>query len=364
MTNDLFVYVGTYTAPKTDSKGIYLLRFDLESGRLTSAGLAAEATNPSFLAIHPSRRFLYAVNEQPEFAGRKTGAVSAFAIDPPGGGLRLLNQEPSGGAGPCHLVVDAVGKHVLVANYGGGSVEVLSIGPDGTLGEPTAAIQHKDPDPGPKPRRPRAHSINLDAAQCFAFVADLGLDRVFFYRFDSKAGTLTPNEPAWVKLADKAGPRHFAWHPSGRFAYVINELNSTVTAFSYDAGRGTLREIQTVSTLPADFAGKSDCAEVQVHPSGKFLYGSNRGHDSIAIFAIDSQTGRLAPLGHESTQGKTPRNFAIDPTGRYLLAANQDSNTIVVFRVDGQTGLLKATGQTAEVPAPVCVKFVPPPDAR
>jgi 6-phosphogluconolactonase len=360
MTNDLFVYVGTYTAPKTQSKGIYLCRFDPASGRLTSAGVAAEATNPSFLAIHPSRRFLYAVNEEPEFAGRKTGAVGAFAIDWHSGKLSLLNQQPSGGAGPCHLVVDAAGKYVLVANYGGGSIEVLPIGPDGSLGEPTATIQHKDPDPGTKPRRPRAHSINLDAAQGFAFVADLGLDRVFFYRFEAKAGTLTPNEPSWVKLADKAGPRHFAWHPCGRFAYVINELNSTVTALSYDAGQGTLREIQTLSTLPQDFAGKSACAEIQVHPAGKFLYGSNRGHDSIAIFSVDPRTGRLAPVGDESTRGKTPRNFAIDPTGQYLLAANQDSNTIVVFRVDGQTGLLKATGEKVEVPAPVCVKFVRP----
>ena len=358
MNNSLLVYVGTYTAPKTESRGIYLFRLDLQAGHLAPSGLAGEAANPSFLAVHPSRKFLYSVGEMAEFRGAKTGAVSAFAIDQSSGKLSLLNQQPSGGTGPCHLVVDASGKNVLVANYSGGSIEVLPIGAEGRLGEPTTVIQHRDPDGGPAPRRSHAHSINLDAGQQYAFVADLGLDRVFQYRFDPKAGTLVPNESAAVKLADKAGPRHFAWHPSGRFAFVINELNSTVTAFSYDARQGTLREIQTLSTLPQGFKGKSDCAEVQVHPAGKFLYGSNRGHDSIAIFAIDQQTGQLKPVSHEPTGGKTPRNFAIDPTGQYLLAANQDSNTIVVFRLDSQTGLLQATGEKVDVPAPVCVKFV------
>ncbi len=360
MCNNVYVFIGTYTAPRSESQGIYLYRFDPETGRLTPQGLAGEAKNPSFLAVHPSGRFLYAVNEVADFAGQKTGAVSAFAIDWPGGKLSLLNQQPSGGDAPCHIIIDAAGKHALVANYSGGSIEVLPIGADGKLGEPGTLIRHKDPEPGAKPKRSHCHSINLDAAQRFAFVADLGLDRVFFYRFEAATGKLTSNDPAAVALAGKAGPRHFAWHPLGRFAYVINELNSTVTAFSYDAGQGSLRETQTLSTLPEGFAGTNDCAEMQVHPSGKFLYGSNRGHDSIAIFEIDQATGRLKALGYESTQGKTPRNFAIDPTGQYLLAANQDSNTIVVFRIDGQTGLLKATGQKIDVPAPVCVRFVSP----
>ena len=354
------LYVGTYTAPKSDSRGIYLLRLDLDSGRLTPQGLAAEATNPSFLAVHPSRRFLYAVNEQAEFAGVKTGAVTAFAIDLPSGKLSPLNQQSSGGTGPCYITIDAAGRHAFVANYSGGSIAVLPLAPDGRLGEPSTVIQHKDPDPGPKPRRSHCHSIHLDTAQRFAFVADLGLDRIFQYRFDAKTGALAPNDPAAVSLAAKAGPRHFAWHPSGRFAYVINELNSTMTALAYDAGQGTLRPLQTLSTLPEGFAGKSDCAEVRVHPGGKFLYGSNRGHDSIAIFAIDPRTGRLSLVGHEPTRGKTPRNFAIDPTGRYLVAGNQDSNTIVVFRVDLRTGLLKAIGEKIDVPGPVCVAFVQP----
>jgi 6-phosphogluconolactonase len=353
------IYIGTYT-DNTGSEGIYLLQLDLASGNLMPKGLAGEAANPSFLAMHPSRRFLYAVGELAEFRGARTGAVSAFAVDPASGGLTLLNQQPSGGTGPCHLLIDAAGKYVLVANYSGGSIEILPINADGNLGEPTAVILHKDPDAGASPRRSHCHSIHLDAAQQYAFVADLGLDRVFQYRFDPEAGVLSPNEPAAVKLADKAGPRHLAWHPSGRFAYVINELNSTIAALAYDSGQGALREVQTLSTLPQGFEGRSDCAEIQIHPSGLFLYGSNRGHDSIAIFTIDGRTGQLKPLGHESTQGKTPRHFAIDPTGRYLLAANQDSNTIVPFRIDSQTGLLKPTGQKLDVPAPVCVRFVRP----
>jgi 6-phosphogluconolactonase len=358
MDRTLSLYIGTYTAPRSDSRGIYLLRLDLDSGRLTSQGLAGEAVNPSFLAVHPNRRFLYAVNEQAEFAGAKTGAVSAFAIDSASGRLSPLNQQSSGGTGPCHITIDSVGRHAFVANYSGGSIAVLPLTPDGRLDEPSTVIQHKDSDPGAKPRPSHCHSIHLDAAQRFAFVADLGLDRIFQYRLDAATGVLTPNDPAAVVQAPKAGPRHFAWHPTSRFAYVINELNSTMTALAYDAGQGTLRPLQTLSTLPEGFAGTSDCAEVRVHPSGKFLYGSNRGHDSIAIFAIDAQTGRLSALGHEPTQGKTPRNFAVDPTGQYLVAANQESSSVVVLRIDPQTGLLKPTGEKLDVPAPVCVTFL------
>lgn len=359
MDRTVSLYIGTYTAPKSDSRGIYLLHLDLDSGRLTSQGLAGEAVNPSFLALHPSRRFLYAVGEQAEFAGGRTGAVSAFAIDVASGKLSLLNQQPSGGAGPCHVSVDAAGRHVLVANYSGGSIAVLPLTPDGRLGEPSTVIRHNDPDPGSEPRRSHCHSIHLDATQRFVFVADLGLDRIFQYRFDPQSGSLTPNDPPAVVQAPKAGPRHLAWHPSNRFAYVINELDSTMTALAYDAGQGTLRPLQTLSTLPEGFAGKSDCAEVRVHPSGRFVYGSNRGHDSIAIFAVD-ETGRLTLLGHEPTGGRIPRNFALDPTGQYLVVANQDSDSVVLFRVDVQTGLLKATDEKLSVPAPVCVTFMQP----
>jgi 6-phosphogluconolactonase len=354
---NLLVYVGTYTGGK--SKGIYLFQMDTATGRLTPAGVAAETANPSFLAIHPSRRYLYAVNEVGEFGGQKSGSVSAFAIAPGTGKLTLLNQEATGGDGPCHLIVDKTGKNVLVANYGGGSVAVLPIQPDGRLGKATTFIQHQGSSVNRQRQEgPHAHSAQLDAANRFAFVADLGLDKMFIYRFDPNRGTLTPNTPPAAPVALGAGPRHFAFHPNGRFAYVIDELNSTVTAFAYDAKTGELKTLQAASTLPEGFIGENSTAEVQVSPNGRFLYGSNRGHNSIAIFAINPQTGLLTYAGYEPTQGKTPRNFAIEPTGNYLIAANQDSDSLVVFRIDANTGRLKPTGQVVEAPMPVCVTFL------
>lgn len=356
----LWVYIGTYTG-KT-SKGIYRCELDLRTGKLSSPKLAGEASNPSFLAIHPSQRYIYAVGEVGDFEGKKTGGVSAFAIDPKTGDLTLLNQQPSAGAGPCHIVVDRQGKHVLVANYGGGSAAALPIQADGKLSPPSSVAQHKGKSVNPQRQEaPHAHSINLDAANRFAFVADLGLDQVMIYRFDASKGTLTANDPPAAAVAQGAGPRHFAFHPSGRFAYVINEMHCTVTAFAYDAERGALREIHTVTTLPHEVRPGYSTAEIVVHPSGNFLYGSNRGHDAIAIFRIDTETGRLTPAGHQLTQGKTPRNFAIDPTGAYLLAANQGSNGIVVFKIDPKTGELKPTGGVVEVPTPVCVRMMPVP---
>jgi 6-phosphogluconolactonase len=317
--------------------------------------------NPSFLAIHPGTKFLYAVSEVSDAGGKPTGAVAAFAIDPKSGKLKLLNQQSSQGAGPCHLNVDRAGKNVLVANYGGGSCAVLPIGADGKLGEATAAIQHKGKSVNPQRQEgPHAHSINLDSANRFAFVADLGLDEVLVYRFDSTKGSLTPNDPPAGKVAPGAGPRHFAFHPAGKYAYVINEMASTVTAFAYDPERGTLQELQSITTLPAGFSGNTSTAEVVVHPSGRFLYGSNRGHDSLAIFKIDEATGKLTAAGHQLTGGKTPRNFAIDPSGKWLLAENQGSGTIVVFKIDSQTGGLSETGHVLKVGSPVCVRMVKP----
>lgn len=348
------VYVGTYTGK--GSKGIYAFEFNLRTGEATQPRLVAETPNPSFIAIHPTVRFIYAVNE---LWGGKEGTVSAFAVQPDGT-LRFLNQQPSKGSGPCHLTVDKTGKFVLVANYGSGSIAVLPILPDGRLGEPTCSIQHEGKSVNPQRQEgPHAHSINLDPANKFAIVADLGIDKLLVYRFDAGKGILEPNDPLFVETAPGAGPRHIAFHPNGKFVYAINELNSTVTAYHYDAVRGVLTEVQTVSTLPDGFSGSNTTAEVQVHPTGRFLYGSNRGHDSIAIFAIDELTGRLTLIGHQPTQGKTPRNFGIDPTGTYLFAANQDSDNIVVFRIDLQTGKLEPTGISVEVPTPVCVKFLP-----
>jgi 6-phosphogluconolactonase len=351
-----WVFVGTYTGPK--SKGIYRCEMDLATGKIGEPELAAEVANPSFLAVHPSRRFLYAVGEMEEFGGKKGGAVTALSLDPRTGKLGLLNQGPSGGAGPCHLVVDRAGKHVLVANYSGGSASVLAIGADGKLGETTSFQQHKGSS-ADKSRQegPHAHSINLDPANRFAFVADLGLDQVVVYHYDADKGTLTRAEPAAV--APGSGPRHFAFHPDGKHAYVINEMANTVTAFTYDPESGVLKPVQTMATLPEDFKGKSWTAEVQVHPSGKFVYGSNRGHNSIAVFSVNPKTGELTPAGHQAEDIKTPRNFGIDPTGTFLVVANQDGDSLVVFRIHPKTGALEATGQTVKVPVPVCVKFVP-----
>lgn len=356
----LWVYIGTYTQPEK-SKGIYLLELDPATGKLTNKGLAGEVTNPSFLAIHPSRKFLYAVGEIGDFKGKKTGVVSAFAIDQDTGKLTLLNQEDSGGSGPCHNVVDKEGKNILVANYSAGSCAALPIKADGKLGEANSVIQHKgnSVDKG-RQEGPHAHSINLDPANRFAFTADLGLDKVLVYRFDSAKGTITPNDPPSASVKPGAGPRHFAFHPSGKYAYVINEMGNTVTAFDYDAENGVLKEIQSITTLPKNFKGTSHTAEVQVHPSGKFLYGSNRGHNSIAIFAIDEKTGKLTAVGHQGEGIKTPRNFGIDPTGKYMLVGSQDGDKVIQFKIDQKTGELEPAG-TLDVFMPVCIKFMPAP---
>jgi 6-phosphogluconolactonase len=356
---DMLVYFGTYTGEK--SKGVYVSRLDAASGALSAPELAAETASPSFLAIHPRGDFLYAANEIREFQGKESGSVSAFAVDRKTGTLSPLNQQPSVGRGPAHLVVDKAGRNVLVANYGGGSVAVLPIGADGTLKPASSFVQHTGSSVHPQRQRgPHAHSINVDPSNRFAYAADLGLDKLLVYRFDATKGSLVAGDPPFAAVAPGAGPRHFAVHPNGRVAYVINEMNLTVTAFRRDTDRGTLTEVQTISTLPAGEAVQDgySTADVQVHPSGKFLYGSNRGHDTIVAFAIDEKSGRLTHLQNESTQGSTPRGFGIDPSGRYLLAANQRSDSVVVFRIDRKTGRLTPTGHKIEVGSPVCVKFV------
>jgi 6-phosphogluconolactonase len=351
-----WVFIGTYTGGK--SQGIYRAKLDLASGTLSGLELAAKIKDPSFLAIHPSGKFLYAVGEVGMFAGKTGGALSAFAVDATSGKLTLLNQQSSRGAGPCHLNVDREGKNLLVANYGGGSVAVLPIDADGKLREASEFVQHVGKSVNPRRQEsPHAHSINLDPVGRFAFVADLGLDKVLIYKFDSAAGKLTPNDPPHASVAPGAGPRHFAFHPGGQFAYVCNEIHSTVTAFRYDTQAGKLTELHTTTTLPGEHKGNST-AEILVHPSGKFLYVSNRGHDSLAIFRIDNATGSLTAVGHQPTGGKTPRNFAIDPTGQWVLAENQSSDSIVAFKVDPESGKLSPTGQKLEVPSPVCVRFL------
>lgn len=356
---DWLVYFGTYTGKK--SRGIYVSRFNAATGALGAPELAAEAASPSFLAVHPKGRFLYSVNEVDKTRDKPAGGVSAFGIDAATGKLTPLNQQSSGGPGPCHLIVDKAGRNVLVANYGGGSVAVLPLDKDGSLREASAFVQHKGSSVNQsRQEAPHAHGIYLDSANRFAFVPDLGLDRLVAYRFDPSHGTLTPNEPAFASVAPGSGPRHFAFTPNGRFAYVINEMLCTVTAFSFDPKRGGLSELQTISTLPEGESIKPgySTAELFVHPSGKFLYGSNRGHDSIVSYAIDGKSGKLSRVSHTPTQGKIPRSFGIDPSGRWLLAANQNSDSVVVFKVDTGTGQLTATGGIVEVGAPVSVAFV------
>ena len=356
----LLAYVGTYTRGGSD--GIYLFEMDLNSGAMKQIATTSGITNPSFLALHPSGRFLYSVAELGSRAAGDPGGAAALAIDPKTGKLSHLNQQSVGGTGPCHLVVDKSGKNLLVANYAGGSVAVLPIADDGRLRPASCFIQHTGSSVlQPRQSAPHAHGIYLDSQNRFAFVPDLGLDKVLVYRFDTARGSLTPNDPPAAAVSPGSGPRHFAFHPGGKFAYVINEISSTLTAFQYDARRGVLDDIQTLSTLPEGFDGKNSTAEIFVSPCGKMLYGSNRGHDSIAIFAIDEATGRLEPLGHESTQGETPRFFGIDPTGTFLLAANQTSGSIVVLRINPNTGALKPTGHKVEVPMPVCIQFLAKP---
>jgi 6-phosphogluconolactonase len=356
VARDYFVYIGTFT--DKDAKGIYVAR--MHNGEISPVELAAETLSPSFLAIHPNKKFLYAVNEISTFKGEKAGAVSAFVIDPHSGKLTFLNQVSARGDGPCHLIVDKTGRNVLVANYGGGSVTVLPIKPNGQLGDATAFIQHKGSSANAdRQSGPHAHCVLLSKNNRFAAVADLGLDHVEVYRFDAAKGSLTPANPPFTKVDPGAGPRHLALHPGARFAYVINEMTSSVTAFHHDEATGAFSSFQTLSTLPPDFHGQNSGAELEVHPSGKFLYGSNRGHDSIASFDINPGSGALTATGQTPTQGHTPRGFGIDPVGQYLLAANQNSNTVVVFKIDAATGHLTPTGKVLQVPTPVCVKFVP-----
>jgi 6-phosphogluconolactonase len=355
---DYYVYIGTYT--RRSSKGIYVYRFNAASGRLTSLGLAVETVNPSFLAVDPTHHFLYAVNELGNYEGPNSGGVSAFAIEPHTGKLTFLNEVRSRGAAPCYVSLDKTGKYVLVANYGGGSVAVFPVLKDGRLGEPSAFVQHQGHSVNPaRQRGPHAHCINVSPDNRFALASDLGLDKLLVYRFDAAKGTLTPDNPPFGQIHPGWGPRHFVFSPDGKFVYAISEIGCTMSVFSYDAATGALHPVQAISTLPKDFKGKNDDAEVQVSASGKFLYGSNRGADTIAVFAIDPTHGTLTPIEYVPTGGKEPRNFAIDPSGRYLFAANQNSNNIVLFRIDPKTGRLSPTGTVEEVGSPVCVTFAP-----
>ena len=357
--DDLRLYIGTYTRGDSVSEGIYSTTFDATSGKLSEPTLAVEADNPSFLAVHPSRKFLYACIETGDFEGNPTGAVSAFRVDPNSGKLSLINQQPSGGGAPCHCNVDSTGRFLLVANYMGGNAAVFPINSDGSLAERSCLINHvgSGPDKG-RQEAPHAHSINLSTDNRFAYVADLGIDRVMIYRFDSQDGLLVPSAADSVAVKPGTGPRHFSIHPSGRFAYTNNELTCEVTAFGRDVTSGELNVIQTISTLPADFNGRKSTAECLVHPSGKFLYVSNRGHDSIAVYTIDPEIGKLATVEITSTGGAEPRNFFITNDGKWLIAENQNSDSIVVFQVDQTRGSIRQTPSQITVGKPVCIRAI------
>jgi 6-phosphogluconolactonase len=367
MANEMLVYIGTYTEPirfgtgkilEGKGEGIYLYRMHPATGALEFDSKTTGVVNPSYLAVDPTQRFLYAVNELKTYEDKPTGTVSAFAVDPKTGKLEFLNKRLTHGTDPCHVVVDGKSRYAFVANFMSGSVCVLPVRKDGSLGEASDFIQHLGSSVDPvRQKGPHAHSVTLDKANRFAFVPDLGLDKLMVYTFDRTRGMLERHAIPWIKVKPGAGPRHVALHPSGRFAFLINELDSTVTALSFDGKKGVFMELQVVPTLPAGFQGESTCADVQVAPSGRFVYASNRGHDSLVIYRIDRRTGRLGYVGHQSTRGKTPRQFEIDPTGRFLLVANQDTDAIVTFRIDPQTGTLAPTGQVVQVPTPVCVKF-------
>jgi len=361
---DTLAFVGTYTT-KTSSKGIYAFRYDSATGKLTSLGVAAETVDPSFLAIHPSGKFLYAVNETGNFQGQASGAISAYAIDRSTAKLTLLNQVASGGADPCYVSLDKTGKYVLVANYTGGSAAVFPILDDGKLGSRTAFVQHTGHGVNlERQEGPHLHWTGTSPDNRFVLMTDLGLDEVGIYRFDSTKGTLGIRDSLHAMVTDGAGPRHIAFHPNGKIFYLLNEMQGTVDVYAYKAReekRPTTQVLQEISTLPADYAGakQNTTAEIVVHPSGRFLYASNRGHDSIAVFAIDSATGKLTSKGYVPTGGKEPRHFAIDPTGKYLLAENQLSDSIVTFGIDPASGQLTVTGDSVSVPSPVDLVFLP-----
>jgi 6-phosphogluconolactonase len=348
------VYIGTYTGG--ESKGIYTCEISEQDGSLQNLRLAAENSNPSYLAIHPGGKFLYSVNEVSNYKSARSGSATAFSIN--GDHLVKINDQSTVGDGPCYISVDASGKFALVANYAGGSVVAFPIAADGSLQPHSAFVQHEGSSVNPdRQKEPHAHSINMDRENRFAIAADLGLDKLLVYKLDRDAGTLTPNEPAFVKVPPGSGPRHLSFTPNGKFAYVNGEMSNTVIGMKYDPRRGSFEVTQTLSTLPEDWHGASSTAQTQVHPNGKFLYVSNRGHDSIAIYQVD-RSGRLTYVENVSTGGKTPRNFEIDPSGKFLVAANQDSNNLAVFKIDPKTGRLKNTGNEIRVGKPVCVKFL------
>lgn len=350
-------YVGTYT--RGDAQGIYAYRYNSADGAMTPIGLAAESPNPSFLALHPNGEYLYAVNEgDPDHP--TTGSVSAFRIDAETGMLTFLNKVDSEGAAPCHISVDRTGKFVFVANFTAGNVGSWRIEEDGSLGALASLVQHEGSSVHPRQEGPHAHEVVVSEDNTHLFVPDLGMDKVMVYNINAETGALTANNPPAAMLNPGTGPRHMVFSPDGSHAYVIGEINSTITTFSFDAANSAFTSTQVISTLPEGFEGETSTAEIEISADGKFVYGSNRGHDSIAVFAVSPSDGTLSPVEYTPIQGRTPRNFVIDPSGAYLFSENQDTNNIVQFSRNAQTGMLTPTGQVlTDSPTPVCMVFLP-----
>ncbi|MBN1998404.1 lactonase family protein [candidate division KSB1 bacterium] len=355
----MIVYVGSYTS--NPSEGIYVYQMDRESGELTLKHTVGNITNPSFLTLDSQHRFLYAVQEVSNYNGEFQGAVSAFLVDQKSWNLTPINSQPSFGTSPCYVAVDGNDHFAMLANYSSGTLALYPLKEDGSLASASHVVQHEGSSVNKnRQNEPHAHSVNPAPNNRFVLAADLGIDKILVYQLDSAGGKLLPNDPPSVSTQPGAGPRHFTFSPDGRFCYVINELNSSLAVYSWDAEAGELKSVETFSTLPQDYKGTNSCADVHITPDGRFLYGSNRGLDSLSIFSIDSETGKLTPAGYQSTMGQTPRNFAIDPTGTFLLVANQNSDNVVVFRINKQSGELTETGCVVSVSKPVCIKVVLP----
>lgn len=356
----LFVFVGTYSSGNSDSEGIYVYRFDLSNGSVSYVGTTIGIDNPSYLKVSPDGRFLYVVSEVFEVKGIPGGLAESYSIDQKTGVLTYLNSKSTRGACPCHLNIDRTGQHVFVSNYMGGSIAVLPVQEDGTLGSATDIVQHEGSS-NINPERqegPHPHSITISPDNRFAIAADLGKDMLLIYKLDIVNGKLLPGNDERVKTEPGGGPRHMDFHPNGRYIFLLNELGNTIESYQYNDETGALKLIGMISTLPHEFDGESIAADIHIHPEGKFLYASNRGHDSIVICNIDTDSGTLEVLGHQSTKGAHPRNFSIDPTGEFLLVANRDTNDIVTFKIDRETGLLSPIGQVIRVPQPVCISFL------
>jgi 6-phosphogluconolactonase len=349
---DYFTYFGTQRSGT--NIGLSIAHFDTDSGVLTKPELAIQAAAPAFFTIAPDGRHLYTCN------AANPGGVSAYEIEPHTGALKFLNRVSSGGSGPCYVSLDQTARFAFVANYSSGNIAVFAIKPDGSLGERTAFVQHAGSSINPQRQtHPYAHSIIVDPSNRFALVADLGVDKIFIYRFNEKDGSLKTNNPPFATIAPGSGPRHVKFHPNGRWFYLINEIASTIVGFKWDSATGSLAEFQTISALPDDFKGTNTSAEIEVHPDGKFLYASNRGDDSITVFGIDQNTGKLNLVQRASCGGRTPRFFTFDPTGKWLLCSNHGSDNTVIFRVDEHTGKLTNAGDPVSVPYPFCERFLP-----